>query len=106
VSKFIVFVYMSGGGENDDQEIPVAVFDDRDSAAFFENKIDTIIDLINRGKNKQSADKKRAARKVVSVLTDERNGYYQPLHAFVTEVEGTEYEKNLDDALKEFDSTK
>ena len=106
MSKFIVFVYMAGGGENDYQEIPVGVFDDSDSADLFKKKIETIIDLINKGRSKQSAYKKRAAKKVGSVLTDEDGGYYQPLHAFVTEVDGTEYEKNLDDALKEFDSTK
>lgn len=106
MSKFIVFVYMSGGGENDDQEIPVGVLDDRSAADLLEKKIDTIIDLINKGRNKQSADKKRAARKVISALTGEDGSYYQPLHAFVTEIDGKEYESDLDDAFKEFDSTK
>ena len=104
MSKFIVFVYMVGGGENDDQEIPVGVFDDRDSADLFEKKIDTIIDLINKGKNKQSAAKKFSAKNVVRVLTGD--DYFQPLHAFVTEIDGGDFEKNLDDAFKEFDSTK
>lgn len=106
MSKFIVSVYMSGGGENDDNEIPVSAFDDRGSADLLEKKIDTIIDLINKGVSKQSADKKRAARNVVTALTGEDGNYYQPLHAFITEINGKEYEKNLDDAFKEFDSTK